>query len=263
MIRPDFQRATVISFVAHLLFFLTALAAMGFRSPHKTRVYTISLVSPERAGAPAISSPVRRTPPPKKVHIQKEEPPAISRPQQKTEKPEMRTPPVKKDLPAPKEQDPAISGKKAREAIDKLRMEQEAREAEEAERHRKESLKELEEKARLEELRNSLAAEGASDIESQVPEGELNDILSAYRDTIIPLIKGNWVFPDVGTGIRTEVSITVFVDGTVRINKITIPSGNRAFDQSVLKAIIKTGKVPPPPFGRDEDITLNFIPVNK
>lgn len=251
MIRPDFQRATVISCVAHLLFFLTALAILGFRSPLKSKVYTISLVSPGRTAPPSLSKPVRRTPPQKKIQRQKEAPP------------ETRTPVAKKPAMSVKEEDPAISKKKAEEAIEKLRKEQKALEERQKEEEREERLKEQEEKQRLEELRNQLAAEGASDVESQIPEGERNSAMSAYSDQIMKMVKDNWVFPDVGVGTRTEVSITVFVDGSIDIKGILTPSGNRAFDQSVLKAIIRTGKVPPPPFGRNENITLNFIPVKK
>ena len=259
MIRPDFQKATVISCVAHLLFFLTALVLMGLRSPHKSKVYTISLVSPARTGAIATEKPVRRTPPPKKIRKVKTESPVTHTPTEKIPAPMAE----KKPAMAVEKEDPEVSQKIAREAIEKLRQEQEAREAQEAEARRQQQLREAEQKQRLEELRNRLAAEGASEAESQIPEGERNDILNTYKTTIVPLIKENWVFPDVGIGTRTEVSITVFVDGTIEINDIITPSGNRAFDQSVLKEIIKTGRVEPPPFGRNEDVTLNFIPVKK
>jgi colicin import membrane protein len=248
MIRPDFQRATVISFVAHMLFFLTALAIMGVRSPYKGKVYTISLVSPQRAGPPAASKQGRRTPPPKKAR-------KAGKDSQAT-----RTPPEKKPAMALKKEDPDASRDNAQEAIEKLRREQKARDAE---ARKQESIKELKEKKRLEELRNRLAAEGASDAESRLSEGERNSALSAYSDKIMKSVKDNWLFPDVGVGTRTEVSITVFADGTIRINRIITPSGNRAFDQSVVKAIIKTGNVAPPPFGRNEDVTLNFIPVSR
>jgi colicin import membrane protein len=176
------------------------------------------------------------------------------------ESPETRTLPEKKTSVAVKKEGPEISQDKAREAIEKLRQEQEKRETD---AQRQEHLKKLQEQRRLEALRNRLAAEGASEAESQIPEGARNDILNDYKNDIVPRIKENWVFPDVGMGTRTEVSITVFADGTIRINRIISPSGNRAFDQSVLKAIVKTGRVAPPPFGRNEDVTLNFIPVNK
>jgi len=244
VIRPDFQRATVISCAAHVLLFLTALVIMGLHTPQKNRVYTISLVTPSGSRVHSAKKPQRRTPPSKRVR--------------KTS-PEERTPPAKKHSMAVKD-DSEASGKKAREAIEKLRQQQEEKKAE---AHMKERLKELEDTKRLDELRSRLATEGASGAEEQGSDGERNVRMKAYSDTIMNGIKDNWVFPDVGMGIRAEVSITVFADGSISINRIITPSGNRAFDQSVLKAIIKTAKVPPPPFGRNEDVILNFIPVKE
>jgi len=272
MIRPDFQKATVISCVGHLVFFLMALVLIGLRSPHKSRVYTISLVTPAGTVATPAEKQISRTPPPKKVNKVKTEipvprTPAEKKPAAAEKKPEAveKKPEAieKKPEMALKKEDPEASQKKALEAIEKLRQEQKARDDKEAQALREEQTREAEEKQRLEELRNRLAKEGASDAESRIPEGERNDILNSYRDTIVPMIKKNWIFPEVGMGTRTEVSITVFADGTIRINRITTPSGNRVFDQSVLKAITKTGRVEPPPFGRNEDVTLNFIPVKK
>ena len=251
MIRPDFQRATAISFAAHVLVFLTALIIISFRPSHKSKIYTIDLLSPSASTPQKTnnnrdkSRKPRRTPPPKI----------------KSASPAERTPPAKKPAMAVKEEPdakvPDLPKEKAREDIDKSQME-------EAEAHRQARLRELENERRLDELRSRLAAEGAAQDSGQVPEGERNDIMIAYSNKIMTSIKMNWVFPDVvSPSLRTEVSITVFADGTIRINKITVPSDNSAFNQSVLKAIIKTGKVDAPPFGRNEDVILNFIPAEK
>ena len=253
MTRPDFQRATAISFAAHALIFLTALVVMSLSPSHKSKVYTIDLVSPSAGSVRkrVKPRPARRTPPPKVM-------PAAP------VKPAKRTPPAKKPAmavkkdpaPAKKEPAPEVSQQKTRQAIDKLRQE-------EAEAQKQKRLKEMEDERRLDELRSRLAAEGASATSGQVPEGERNGIMTSYSNRIMTSIKQNWVFPDVvrSPGLRTEVSITVFADGTIRINRVISPSDNRAFDQSVLKAIIKTKEVDPPPFGRNEDVILNFIPA--
>lgn len=258
MIRPDFQRATTISLAAHIAVFLASLIIISLRAPQNNKVYTISLVSPSGDSKPAI----KRAPPPKAKAKRQTTPPAKKRtpPHKKRAvvPAKKRTPPASKS-PAMAVKDAAPSAMEQKEtAIEKLRREKQAREAR---THMNETIKALEEKKRLEEVRAKMAAQGAQGAGQQHSRGERNEIMEGYSNRIMQKIKANWVFPEVNMAMRAEVSITVFADGTIRINRMTIPSASQAFNQSVLKAIIKTKKVDPPPFGTNEDVKLNFIPV--
>lgn len=260
MTRPNLQRATAISFAAHIAFLLAAAIILSLRPPHKSRVYTIDLISlpksasPKKAGAPAKSPETRAReharrslPPKRKLKTVEAEPEAPAK------KPAMA---VKKAPAQPVRPEPKPKAEPMKPVEDK---------AEEAieEKQETEEAKALARKKRLEELRNRMAARGAAGPASGLSGAREANIMAAYSSSIMSSIKGNWVFPEVMEGTRAEVSITVFADGTIKINKMLNPSGNRAFDQSVLKAIVKTGSVEPPPFGQNEDVILNFIPAKE
>jgi TonB family protein len=98
--------------------------------------------------------------------------------------------------------------------------------------------------------------------ERKPSETEKSRLLEDYGERIQAIIYGNWVYALAREDLDlvTKVSVTVRRDGTMSVNKVVEPSGDRAFDQSALRAIRKTGKVEPPPFGRDEEVILNFYP---
>lgn len=255
MTRPSLQRATAISFTAHIIIFIAALIILSLRPSLREKTYTVNLVMPETPGKlttparpparkTATKKPAHRVPPPKNKGALKQKAPE--------KKPAMA---VRKD------RAPEAVHDNSGQAISRLRQK---KEMQESEKHRLARLDEMASRKRLEDIRRGAATEGARVAGSNVTAKRRNEILSAYSDTIMKTIKNNWAFPDIGiTTLHTEVSITVFADGSLRINQITSPSGNRALDQSVLKAIIKTGSVAPPPFGDNENVTLNFIPVGK
>jgi colicin import membrane protein len=72
---------------------------------------------------------------------------------------------------------------------------------------------------------------------------------ASYAGRIRARIKPNITFTeDVAGNPKAEVEVRTSPDGTILSYKITTPSGNKAWDDAVLKAIVKTATLP-----RDED----------
>lgn len=89
--------------------------------------------------------------------------------------------------------------------------------------------------------------------------------LRIYQMEVEFLIKSNWNYPDELASrkdIEAIVVLKVKNDGTVLDTDFDKPSGNNAFDQSVLKAIEKSKpQIPPLPEGynkRNEEFVFNF-----
>jgi colicin import membrane protein len=92
-----------------------------------------------------------------------------------------------------------------------------------------------------------------------------NTALRIYQMEVEFLIKSNWNYPDELANrkdIEAVVILNVKRDGTVLDTDFDKPSGNNAFDQSVLKAIEKSKpQIPPFPEGynkRNEEFVINF-----
>ncbi len=99
-------------------------------------------------------------------------------------------------------------------------------------------------------IRNALGAVGAVD-----PHG-------AYYQTIFTRFYAVWQVP-IGTayGLSAQASITVAADGTVSNRRLTRPSGNTAFDQSVQSALNTVNRLPAPPADLpSRTITITFEP---
>jgi colicin import membrane protein len=92
-----------------------------------------------------------------------------------------------------------------------------------------------------------------------------NTALRIYQMEVEFLIKSNWNYPDELANrkdIEAIIVLKVKNDGTVLDTDFDKPSGNNAFDQSVLKAIEKSKpQIPPFPEGynkRNEEFVINF-----
>ena len=72
---------------------------------------------------------------------------------------------------------------------------------------------------------------------------------ASYAGRLVGRIKPNITYPgDVVGNPRAEVEVKVSPDGTILSRRIVQTSGNKAWDDAVLKAIDKTATLP-----RDED----------
>jgi colicin import membrane protein len=76
---------------------------------------------------------------------------------------------------------------------------------------------------------------------------------SAYYDQVERAVRENWSPPQnmdfEEDSAMTVVSLTLLPDGRVLKSYIEEPSGDPQFDQSVMRAILKSTPFPPPPIG--------------
>ena len=87
---------------------------------------------------------------------------------------------------------------------------------------------------------------------------------SSYAGRLVGRIKPNISYPgDVAGNPRAEVEVKVSPDGTILSRRIVQPSGNKAWDDAVLRAIDKTEIFPKDSDGRVPPvIVLGFRPLD-
>ena len=98
--------------------------------------------------------------------------------------------------------------------------------------------------------------------------GELSQALMLYRALVNEKIENNWVYPERLDAEKGELEAVVVVrarrDGTVTDIQFEKKSGNPYFDDSVLKAILKSKPFPPFPdiySPTEEEIVIRFAPA--
>lgn len=91
--------------------------------------------------------------------------------------------------------------------------------------------------------------------------------LSAYQREVRDAIQRNW-FPKSSRGVAppelwAAVTFTIDESGTISSPAIEAESGDFVYDQSCQRAVIRTGRVPPPPAEEPRTITVGFSPKDK
>lgn len=83
--------------------------------------------------------------------------------------------------------------------------------------------------------------------------------LQQYASKVGAEIRKNWFYPDMrGEGLYAEVSVIILADGMLVMKDFERKSGNPLFDNSIGRAISRTGKVEPPPF--ELETVMRFSP---
>jgi len=178
--------------------------------------------TPAKAPEPAKPKP----PPEKKVHLPDKDKPKPAAP--KEEKKQERAQPAQPA--APPKAEPA--GPKPEEALENVlaRLRKKAQGREKAEAGR-------------------AAGGAASGWEDRQQELAYNE----YYDQVERRVRENWIPPQnldpERQDVMTVVSITLLPDGRVLKTLIEESSGDPLFDQSVMRAILKSTPLPPPPVG--------------
>ena len=113
-------------------------------------------------------------------------------------------------------------------------------------------------------LRNIISIKGSGSLEEETETSQPAEdageeaMLSSYFDKIGKEIRQRWAFPEAwGKDLEAIISVTIMLNGSIKINRIEKSSGNLLFDGSVLKAIIKA-PVSPPPYEMEK--SLRFTP---
>ena len=79
---------------------------------------------------------------------------------------------------------------------------------------------------------------------------EIRREISAFKNEITERVRANWLKPSGLEGeanIQVTVRVRVSLDGRLAAPQISRSSGNRYFDDSVIRAIHKTHSLPMPP----------------
>ncbi len=256
-------RMILVSGLVHLMLALVAtFLSFPGRTIHTYRPqYHVRLIGPENLppGGPKsterIATPAPLPPPPPKVQPKKEEQkPAPVVQEQKEEKPKVVTKPQEK--PAPVQPRPKPSQQSAQRSetqsskVDTIN---------EAVRRIQQDVAQRKLMASAKGTGSPIAGAGGG-LTGGMGSLEYN----AYYDQISMRIWENWIPPhtyDPKTErYKTIVRIRILPDGTIEQNYIERSSGNRFFDESVMRAILKSNPLPPPPSGfATSSLEIGFI----
>ena len=166
--------------------------------------------------------------------------------QQKAEREKAEREKAEKEKAAKAEQD-----KQKKLAEDKRRKAEEAREAKEAEALRQENLR------RMQGLAGATGGETATGTaqRSSGPSG-------SYGGKVAAKVRPNIVYPDTISGNpRAEVEVRAAPDGTIVGARITQSSGNKAWDDAVIRALHRTETLPRDVDGRvPSSLVIGFRP---
>lgn len=288
-------RAWAVAGMAHLALFL----ALGLATAWKTQPQTLQAEAELWSSVPQAAAPRLQEPPPPPPEPESEpqrEPPKPSKPPQPAPEPEpdnsLRDAQIaleKKKLEDEKKKEAAERQRKAlekkkKEAEEKAKKEKAAQEKAAREKAEKEKAaqakKELDkkkatEKAKADEARaNAMRQENLQRMQGMAgASGGPNATGSAlkssgpsasYAGRLVGRIKPNITYPgEVVGNPRAEVEVRVAPDGTITSRRIVLSSGNKAWDDAVLRAIDKTEILPKDTDGRVPPlIVLGFRPLD-
>ena len=168
------------------------------------------------------------------------------------------------------EKEKKLKEQKAKEDKAREEKEREKKKAAEADKRKAEEAKAKAEAARAdalraENLKRMQGLAGASGAENSTGTALKSSGPSAsYAGRLVARIKPNITYPgDVVGNPRAEVEVRVGADGTIQSRRIVQSSGNKAWDEAVLRAIDKTEVLPRDTDGRVPPvIVLGFRPLD-
>jgi len=82
-----------------------------------------------------------------------------------------------------------------------------------------------------------------------------------YTENIKQRVKDGWILPERRPGLTTIIRFAVEADGQVVDVELIEPSGDRAFDQSALRAVKKANPLPPPPSAYREEFVTQKVEI--
>lgn len=152
---------------------------------------------------------------------------------------------------------------KAKEELAKRKAAEETKKAEAKEAEKQKQADALAKKQREENLKRILGQAGSSGSAAATGSAQKSSGPSAsYGGKVRAKVLPNVVFTDDITGNPTaEVEVRTTLDGTVTSQRLIKSSGNKAWDDAVIKAIIRTGTMPRDVDGRvPTPMILEFRP---
>jgi colicin import membrane protein len=244
---PTLQRASVFSLLAHVVFLFLVVLATKRAAVVAPRVYTVNIVTPE------VSAPEKAVRPRAEARAEKPAPGKVSKPPQRLP-PKKSLPPERKPLQPARD---AVSPDYLADRLETLRARKERDETV------TESLDRIETRKRLETIRQRafLRGDPAEQTGGGPEQARIDAELALYLDRVHDRIYDEWVFPEMDLeGLEATILLTIMRSGRIVVNRFERSSGNQLFDRSALKAVQKASPVEPPPFGRNLQVGVNFIP---
>ena len=276
--QPGKIRSVLLALAVHGAFFALIFFGVSWQSRPSAPLQA-ELWDRLPVGRPAVTPP---------APAPKSEPPPEPKPAPEP-KPEPEPKPAPKPAPEPPKAetprpDPAIAEKKAREKKERERLEREKREQarkeqarqKELERKREQERKEREAKAKAEaeakaaaqakaaaEARARAVAEAKAKAEAEAAAQALQSEIDLFRGRIRDKIRGRANVPDSVRGRpEVQVRITILPGGDVLDIVVLKSSGNRVYDEAIVRAIRSAQPLPVPPspelFAQFRSLTLNI-----
>jgi colicin import membrane protein len=285
--------AGLLALGVHAVFILLLVFGVSWQTQHPAPVMVDlwdALPLPPAPETPPKPEPLppQPEPPPQPKPVPPPAPkPPVSKPPQPVPKPQVKTPPA---LNTP---DIALEKKKVEaERLQKLRQMQEAEEkalaeaarieAEQmkkardeqlAQQKKRELLRQMEEEALMQRMMEEDLASESRQIElaqaqaraqaqataaAAKRQSEVTRIVGQYRDMISAKVRGNTRLPDELTGNpQVRCLVRLLPTGEVQEVRVVESSGDKAYDEAVLRAIQKSSPLPLP---ADRDARAEFLP---
>lgn len=243
--QPGRIRAVLLALAVHAAFFALIVFGVSWQNrpapPLEAELWKDLPPAKAAKSAEPAPEPPAPEPAPPKPEPPKPEPP----------KPPPKPEPVKAEPPKP---DPAIAEKREREKKEQEkrdRLEREKKEKLEKDRAEKQKAEEAEKKRKAEEEKARVAkarAEAEARAAAEAVAASRQNEVNLYRGRIRDKIRGRANVPDTVTGKpEVEVRITLLPGGEVLDIKLVKSSGNRIYDEAILRAIRSASPLPVPP----------------
>lgn len=275
--QPGLVRAFVLAVIAHLLLVLALTHGLQWQRESENAVAEAELWSTlpreaapreQPAPRPAPTPPVEKTPPKPDPQLQREADIALEREKQRRaeeEKEKQRLAELEKKR---EQERRRLEAEKKREEELARRKEEEARKVAEAKRKDQERKQREEREAkRREELRKEQLARVQAMAGTGAPDATGNSTQSAgpsasWGAKVQAKVRPNIVFTDVASGNpKADVEVKMSPDGTIVGKRLVRSSGNKAWDEAVLRALDRTGSLPRDVDGRvPSTVTIGFRP---
>lgn len=289
--------AGLLALGVHAVFILLLVFGVSWQTQHPAPVMVDlwdALPVPPAPEAPPQPEPLppQPEPPPLPKPVPPPAPkptPPVPKPPQPASKPEVKAPPA----PAPKAPDIALEKKKAEvERLQKLKQMQEieekalaeaarleaeqmkkAQDEQLAQQKKRELLRQMEEEALMQrmmeedlagESRQIQLAQAQAQARAQAAaaaakrQSEVARIVGQYRDMIGAKVRGNTRLPeDLKGNPQVRCLVRLLPTGEVQEVRVVESSGDKAYDEAVLRAIQKSSPLPLP---ADRDARAEFLP---
>lgn len=277
---PGSARAFGLALLVHILLMAALMWGINWKRSDKAASFEAEIWSsvPEAAAPKLIETPAAPPPPPSRPAPEVTPPPApkvdialeqekkrkLLRQQQEAEN--QRQEKLKAELQAKKEKE--LKDQKAKEELAKRKAAEDAKKLEAKKQDAKEDEKQKQADAaakkqredNLKRMMGQAGATGGATATGTAPssKGPSASYAGKVRAKVVP----NIVFTEDITGNPTaEVEVRTTLDGTILSQRLVKSSGNKAWDDAVIKAIIRTGTMPRDVDGRvPTPMILEFRP---